>query len=219
LVRLGVQGFFDPLWLGCGAMCVWALRRDRPDRALLWFAASAFLHFRSAMLAPVALLALWRAVRGKAPREWPWAPIAAATLSCLLAGWVFLILYPATAAHRLSHPPVSAYLGTGLLWSVLSVAALAVAAALLLRDPLLAATFALGSLFAVLDFNGYLSYWHHASLLLVAPLVVGLAGPAPRPGLLLQIALCWMLSLQALVWGGAPTELLSLVAERFHPRW
>jgi hypothetical protein len=219
LVRLGVQGFFDPLWIGCGALCILALRRERPDRALLWFAAAAFLHFRAAMLAPVALLALRRAVRGEAPRDWPWLPIAASALSSLLAVGTFLLLYPATAAHRLSHPPVSAYLGTGLFWSVLAVSVAAVLAAALLRDGLLAATCALGSLFAMLDFNGYLHFWHHASLLLVAPLLVGLAGPAEHAGLLLQLAVGWMLSLQALVWGGAPTELLALVAERFRPRW
>jgi hypothetical protein len=219
LVRLGVQGFFDPLWIGCGALCILALRRDRPDRALLWFAAAAFVHFRAAMLAPVALLALWRAVHGKAPRDWPWGPLAASALSCLLACGTFLLLYPATAAHRLAHPPVTAWLGTGLFWSVVAVSTAAVAGALLLRDGLLAATCALGSLFALLDFIGYLQFWHHASLLLAAPLLVGLAGPPERAGLLLQLSVGWMLSLQALVWGGAPTELLTLVAERLRPRW
>ncbi|MGH7269192.1 MAG: hypothetical protein ACREJ3_02075, partial [Polyangiaceae bacterium] len=65
LLRLSLNGFYDVVWLACGAAMVLAVQKERYGRALLWAAAAAFLHFRAVSLAPLALFALLRMVRGK----------------------------------------------------------------------------------------------------------------------------------------------------------
>lgn len=218
LVRLGVQGFYDATWIGCGAMMTLAIVQKKPGRALLWFALAAFLHFRAAVLVPLAFLAFVQSLK-RPWRTWPFTSISAAVASCVLAVWSFVMMYPATVQHRTTHLPVTAFLSTGMFWGVFIVSALSLLVALSLREYVLAATFLLGSLSAVQDFNGYVGFWHHASLLVVAPLVVGLERPSSRVAIGRQASMVWIFGLQVLVWGGTPLDLLSLLAEKFHPHW
>jgi hypothetical protein len=172
------------------------------------------------VLAPLAVVALWRLPWPKVPGRACWA--VAATAACSIVSLAsFLLMLPATAAQREQAPTFASQVATGMFWSLLAVGAAATAAAIHARDRLTAATLALGSLLAVLDLFGYVGFWHHASLGLIAPLVVGVGsagvGGAAGFGRLREWSLAWLLAMQALVWDSTPFDLLVLVAKQFRP--
>ena len=219
-VRLAVEGFFDPFWLGCGAAMSAAVRRGRAERALLWFAVAASLHFRAVVFAPVAALALVQGLLpGGAPRPfraWPWKGIAAAGVSSLATVIFFVRMYPATAAYRASAPSLSTFYGTTLFRVVLLVCIGAGLFLLWARAWVGAATVALGSFVAVSDFQGYLYFWHHAAIVLAAPLAVGLTARGQRAEWARQVTVLWGLALELLVWGTTPLDLLKVVVDKVH---
>ena len=227
LIRLGLNGFFDVIWIGCGAMMVRSITRGRYAVALRWFTVAVLLHFRAAVLAPLAVAALTLGIRGKPSIAWPRAEIVAAYAACAISVAAFLLMYPATHAYRDAAMPLSHFVHTRVFWTVIVLGALAASSVFALSETIAAATIVLGSICAIIDLIGYLGFWHHASLALIAPLSVGaISGstslsesshlrrlrlrPPPDASVARQIAVLWILTLEALVWsgsGGAPTGL------------
>src|SRR5512137_1609039 len=95
LAHLAMLGFYDPAFIGAGAMAMLALHRRRPRPALLWLALAGLLHFRAVALVPVGVVALWQALR--APRgERPWGAVAVVALAGAVVVGTFLLQWPVT---------------------------------------------------------------------------------------------------------------------------
>lgn len=212
LARMGVQGFFDGAYLLAGGLMVVALARGEPERALQWFAGAALLHYRAAVLVPLAACAAWQVVRGRPWRAWPWRTLALVGAACALAVWTFALTLPVTSGFR--EAQVSLLRAGGpRLWVVAGATLLAALAAWRWADGWVAATAVAGGVLAVI----YVNYWWHGAVLLFAPLAVGATGaraperlPWARAALL-----AWLLVLQPLAWRDAPTALLTELTDHF----
>ncbi len=123
VVRLALQGFYDPTFLGAGAMAMLALHRKRPGAALLWLSVAGLLHYRAVALVPVGLVALWQALR--APRgERPWGAIAATAVAGALVTGTFLLQWPVTKAYLDTlHPTLGVVASGPRFWAVVAASA------------------------------------------------------------------------------------------------
>lgn len=217
LLHLALQGFYDPLWISCGVAMASALRDDRPASALRWFGLAALLHFRAVTLAPLGLLALWRSMRGKTWRQWPWPTIAFVTLAMVVVAYTFVLVYPGTASRRALHPPLATLVHMGEFGALVAITSLACLFAMVLRDPVLAATVLIVGGLAFVDLGVYRGYWHHASIALVA-LVATLSGDTPNSGQRRQLAVLWLLAIVPIVWLANPAALIIDMMKGFRPR-
>src|SRR5512137_1965992 len=90
LVRLALQGFYDPAFLGAGAMAMREVHRRRPGAALLWLACAGMLDFRAVALVPVGIAALGQALREPRGRR-PWGAIAVVAAAGVVVVGTFLL--------------------------------------------------------------------------------------------------------------------------------
>jgi len=67
-VRSASLGFYDPAWIGCGAMSSIAFARKRGATSLAWFTAAAFMNLRAVSMLPMGIVAAWWVARG--PHTW-----------------------------------------------------------------------------------------------------------------------------------------------------
>jgi hypothetical protein len=214
LMRLTLEGFYDPLWLGAGAAVVGCASRGRYERALLWFALAASLHYRAAVYAPAGAYAFFAIVLRRPPRSWPRGVLAVVLLSCLATVTCFVLMYPASAAYRAIHPPL-----LPMLRSVFFVLLLLLTVAIMVQHAWLnswvgALSVLLFGLIALSDFRGYLGYWHHAPTMLAAPVAAGLGLREPAAQLCRASALFYGFAVSRMVWGYTPFELLYTLADK-----
>jgi hypothetical protein len=203
LMRLGLNGQYDGVWLACGALAALRMGQGRPADALSWIALSALLHYRAILLAPLGFVALLEVVRGTPWRRWPWASflfVAGVGGVCL---WTFARMTPGAidggaATPSLLSDPWSVRVGL-----ILLITLVAAAVALRGADALVASLVLLGGALAFIDTH----HWWHAAMLLLVPLGVG-ALRAPRWPTLTRVTLVlWLSLLQHLAWGGNPLWL------------
>lgn len=213
LVRLALQGFYDPAFIGAGAMALRALLRRRTGAALLWLAAAGLLHYRAVALAPVGMVATWRAVT--APRgERPWRELAVMSLAGAVVVGTFLLQWPVTARYLATlHPSLGVIGGGARFWAVV-VASLAAAAATGWYGGPLVAGLVLAALgMALTDIYD----WWHGAVLLFAPLAVGVQ--APRAASTARAVLVgWLLLMQPLGFAETPSDLFLDFAKHYRPR-
>ncbi|HEX7599763.1 MAG TPA: hypothetical protein VF518_16215 [Polyangia bacterium] len=216
LVHLALQGFYDPLWIGCGFAMAYALVEDRPASALRWFALAALLHFRAVTLAPLGLWALWRAIHKRPAATWPWATIGLCAIALVLVAVSFVLVYPNTGSRRAIAPPLAQLVKSGAFPMILVVTGAGVAAMLRFRDPVSALTMALVGLLAFVDLGVYRGYWHHASIATTV-LVAVLAKIDERSSVRLQIAILWLMAIFPIVWLATPAALIIDMVNSFRP--
>jgi hypothetical protein len=209
MIWMALQGFYDGIWVGLGAMQVRELARGRPELSLRYFAGAALLHFRAAVLAPLAVAALWQLVRGRKPRAWPWKELALLGVVGALVVWTFWLMYPATGAMRV--PGMSLFdRKPKEFWVILGASAVAFGLSVALADVWVALSVAIATVLAVIHVN----YWWHGAVLLIAPLSVGAARKtrfAPDARLALLI---WALLIQPLAWRDSIAQLFVDLAYR-----
>jgi len=200
MVSMASEGFYDPLFIGVGALGLRALALGNPDGALRWLCGAALLHFRAAPLAPFAGYATWLLLRGKPARTWPWRTLAFAALAAVLVVGSFLLMYPATEGFRRTHGMVLA--GRPLaLAVVLAVSALAMAVAFWFSDAAVGLSVAVGLALTLVERQ---PYWWHQAMLVLPLLGVGAARLQPRgAGATRAVLAGWMLALGPLVWTDA----------------
>ncbi len=218
LLHLALEGFYDPLWLGCGIAMASALHDGRPTSALRWFAVASLLHFRAITLAPMAGLALWRALRPKPWRQWPWATVVGLVLVLAVVVFTFSLVYPQTASRRALHPSWPALVHMGEFGAVVAVTIVGCAGALLLRDFVLAGAMLIVGVLAIVDLGVYRGYWHHAAIATVA-LISTLSVDDDRSERRRQLAVLWQLAIMPIVWLGNPAALIIDLAKSFRPHF
>ncbi|XXF80086.1 hypothetical protein P2318_10145 [Myxococcaceae bacterium GXIMD 01537] len=214
LVHMGMQGFYDGAWVGCGAMMVATLARRRPVSTLRWFALAALLHFRAAVLVPLAAAALWEVLRGRPWRQWPWRDLALVGVAVALCLGSFALMYPVTSAFRGSQPSLLQLHAGGRLWIIVVVSVVAVAVSAWLADAVVAATVAAGALLGL----AYVNFWWHGAVLLFAPLAVGAFRTARHAPAVRAMLIGWMLCVQPLAWRDHAAQFWFALAEGFQPR-
>jgi hypothetical protein len=216
LTHLAVEGFYDPLWIGTGAAIVACARRGAHGRAMWWFALSATLHFRAVAFAPAAAYALFRLLRARPLRTWPFGALSFTALSCLGTVACFVLMYPSSQAHRDKYPPMSEIEYWPLFWIVVALTLLAIAHLAWRRAWVGAATIASVALIAITDFRGYLFFWHHAPTVLAAPIAAGLGVSEPTAQVTRASALLYGLALAKLVWLDSPMDLLTTLVDAWN---
>jgi hypothetical protein len=203
LMRLALQGQYDGVWLGFGALAIQRLGERRPARALGWVALAALLHYRAIILAPLGLVALLQAVRGVPWRRWPWATLGFVALVGATCVGTFLMMAQGAADGGAATPPLLSEPPGTSVWVVVLATAVAGALAWKGADLLVAGSVVLGGVLAFVD----TLHWWHASMLLLVPLAVGEWRP-PRWPRLVRVALVgWYTLLQMYAWGGNPLWL------------
>lgn len=225
ICRLGMDGFFDVAWLGCGLAGISQVQRNRHDKALLWFSAAALLHYRAAVLIPVCLFSwlIWikrnfgnNSMFDADPEEIAkrWIPVAMPVLAVVITGVSFVLMYPVTHAHRASHEPMSAFIYTTP-FLVTSAAIVGHTLIMLIKKEfVVAAAFLIGGFNAMVDFNGYLGYWHHGTLLVPVMFMF-----SKKSWSMPWVTLLLATIIQSIVWKGTFYELPWIIHENFHPNW
>lgn len=205
LMQMGLQGFFDPAFLGAGFAAIRAWRRNKPDVALLWLAASAFLHFRAAIFAPLAVVALLQCWKERSQIRLFVPKLAVAAGAVLLALGAFVLTYPATEAVRTGAPRVvSAPNVMGLVTAV----SLALAGVLCWRRQWLA--LAAQGIVVALIFVEFQPAWWHGAIVLAVPYFIGaLREESFRGELALTrgASLLWAMAIHPLVWRDHPGQI------------
>lgn len=212
LARAGLQGFYDPAWIACGAVMVTRLRHGRPQSALVWFALSFLLSYRAVALAPLGLAAALDSVRGKPWRTWPWGrllAVAAAGLACVT---LFRFVVPHSAGFR-PWPTLLEQRDTSFRY-VVGATLVAVPVAAFMADFAVAGAVLVCGGLAVVD----TLQWWHGLVLLVAPMATGAWRPARMPALGRAALLAWMLVLHRHAWGGPPSQLLPEIKDCLRQR-
>ncbi|WNG37342.1 hypothetical protein F0U61_29455 [Archangium violaceum] len=205
LAQMGLQGFFDSAFVGAGLAALVAWRRRKPDVALLWLAAAAFLHFRAVVFAPLGVLALHQCWKERA-RIRHFAPKLAVTAGVVVLGLVsFVLMYPATQAFRekalrvLSHPNAM---------GVVVIASLALAGVLMVFRQWLA--LAAQGLVVALAFVELQNFWWHGAIVLAVPYFIGALREESFKGevsLARGAWLLWALAIHPVVWRDHPGQL------------
>ena len=100
MLRMSLCGFYDPVWLGCGAVSIAALIDRRFVASLLWFSAAILISYRAASLAPAAGWAAVLLLRGGEPIRTKVVALLATAIACALVLWTFWLC-------RNAMPPLS----------------------------------------------------------------------------------------------------------------
>lgn len=213
LVRLALQGFYDPAFIGAGAMAMLALHRRRPGPALLWLAAAGLLHFRAVALVPVGVVALWQALR--APREErPWGAVAVVAVAGAVVVGTFLLQWPATKGYLDTLHPSLGVIGAGArFWAVMVTSLAAAAAAWWYGGAMVAGLVLAGLGLALTDIYD----WWHGAVLLFAPMAVGVQG-ARAASTARAMLVGWLLLMQPLGFDQTPSDLFLDFAKHYRPR-
>ena len=200
LVRAGLCGQVDGLWVGCGAMMVLSLVKARPGTALVWFGMAAALHYRAAVLLPLGALAIGEAVKGLPFRRWPRASllICLGLCSATLAG--FLAALPRAETFR-NVPPLATTPGDWLFWLAVGTTIAGMSFCLWTREWLVGAMLLLVGLISVHDSR----HWWHGVVVAAPLLVAGFRSPSRAPWLVRLVVAGWALGLQR-VFGGRPLD-------------
>lgn len=213
LVRLALQGFYDPAFLGAGAMSLRALHRRRPGAALLWVACAGLLHYRAVALVPVGVAALWQALQ--APRdERPWGAIGAVAAAGFLVVGSFLLQWPVTKTYLDTLHPSLGVIGEGArFWAVVVASGAAAAATWWYGGPLVAGLVLAALGLALTDIYD----WWHGAVLLFAPLSVGVLG-ARAASTARAVLVGWLLLMQPLGFDETPSHLFLDFAKHYRTR-
>jgi hypothetical protein len=205
LMQLGLQGFFDSAFLGAGFAAIRAWRRSKPDVALLWLAAAAFLHFRAAVFAPLAVPALLQCWKERSRIRFFIPKLAVAAGAVLLALGAFVLMYPATEAVRTEAPRI---VSVPNVMGMVTVVSLALAGVLSWRRQWLALA-ALGIVVALVSLELQAAWWHGAIVLAVPYFIGVLREESFRGELALTrgIALLWALAIHPVVWRDHPGQI------------
>jgi hypothetical protein len=210
-VQLGLEGFYDAAFIGCGARAVSRLRAKDGESALWWLGVAALLHFRAIVFLPLALYTLAAVLRGKPRATWPWATLAWVAAAAAVSVATFLLMYPATAGFRASHHRVL-FDGGVRVGLVVALGAVALAVAFRAADGWVAATVAVCLGLAAVEVQ---DYWWHAAVLFVPPLLVGVAREARHASVARAILLGWACSTMPLVWRDSATQLFPELVKYF----
>jgi hypothetical protein len=205
LMQLGLQGFFDSAFLGAGFAAIRAWRRNKPDVALLWLAASAFLHFRAAIFAPLAVVALLQCWKERSRIRLFVPKLAVAAGAVLLSLGAFALMYPATEAIRMSAPRVVSAANVA---GVVAVVSLALAGVLSWSRQWLA--LAAQGIVVALVFVELQSAWWHGAIVLAVPYFIGVLREESFRGelaLTRGAALLWALAIHPVVWRDHPGQI------------
>jgi hypothetical protein len=213
LVRLALQGFYDPTFLGAGAMAMLALHRRRPGPALLWLALAGMLHYRAVALVPVGIAALWQALR--LPREErPWRAIAVVGLVGVVVVGTFLLQWPVTKAYLDTlHPSLGVISSGARFWAVVAASVAAAAASWWYGGPLVAGLVLSALGLALTDVYD----WWHGAVLLFAPMAVGVLG-ARAASTARAVLVGWLLLMQPLGFDQTPSDLFMDFAKHYRTR-
>ena len=211
-VQLGLEGFYDAAFIGCGARAVSRLRAKDGESALWWLGVAVLLHFRAIVFVPLALHTLLTVLRGKPRATWPWATLAWLGAAAAVCVATFLLMYPATVDFRAGHHRVL-FDGGVRVGLVVVLGAVALAVAFRAADGWVASTVAVCLGLAAVEVQ---DYWWHAAVLFVPPLLVGVAREARHPSVARAILLGWACATMPLVWRDSATQLFPELVKYLH---
>ena len=211
LLHAGLEGFYDPAWVGLGSLAIIRLRRNEFATALGLCVAALAIHLRAGALLPVAGAAFLGLLRARGKRAWVHPVTLAAAIVGAIDLGVFLAVEPFASVFRNQSQPLTAQ--PGLLAISVAISALAVAICLFRRRALAAASVVVVLLLAAGDLRG----WWHASLALIPLLLLTLpsAEPAREGGFISRhqivlagvLMIVWAVQLQRFAWGGRAWDL------------
>jgi hypothetical protein len=212
-VRLALQGFYDPTFIGAGAMAMLALHRRRPGPALLWLACAGLLHYRAVALVPVGIVALWQALR-EPPERRPWGAVALVAAAGIVVVGSFLLQWPVTKVYLDTLHPSLGVIGHGArFWAVVVASGAAAAATWWYGGPLVAGLVLAALGMALTDIYD----WWHGAVLLFAPLAVGVTG-ARAASTARALLVGWLLLMQPLGFDQTPSDLFLDFARHYRAR-
>jgi hypothetical protein len=165
---IALLGFYDGLWLMCGALAVRAMTRGDSARAVIWCSVAATLSFRAVSLGPIgvwAFVSLWRSDGAIAKKVWPTLVAAVVSVTTLICFAVAVRYSPHSGAA--AEGSGSKYLPISFYGYALVVVGMAMSVVALLRvDRLTGISMALSTLLSVAHAG---HTWHGA--VCVAPVL------------------------------------------------
>ena len=201
LIRAGLNGMYDPAWIGCGAMMLRSLARRRWAHGLGWFACAALLHYRAVVLVPFAAVALRELVRGRLIHQWPWGALFPIGLGCLVS----LICFASSSRWGDTFRDVDSLVSTPsdpLFAVAIGATLVGVAMAVYAKDVSLGAAVLITGVLALIDSR----HWWHATVVIVPLLALGALKTSPRLFALRAGFIAWALVMQR-VWNAMPLAL------------
>jgi hypothetical protein len=223
-LRMALNGFYDVVWLGFASMMAQSAAKERHGEALLWCGAAAFTHYRAAVLLPLLLWVLLRALRHKPLSSWPWKPLTATAILGLVALYTFAIMYPHSSVAAANAPSLRQLFATQITpWLVLAAVLGASGCAFRVGGWVPASTAAIVGGIALLELPTYRTFWWHACIGLAVPLLANVpqATRAQGASRLRQLGILLHLSLEALVFNdrqGGTFGVLAQLAGDYHLR-
>jgi hypothetical protein len=213
LVRLALQGLYDPAFIGAGAMALRALLRRRSGAALLWLCAAGLLHYRAVALVPVGVVAAWRAL-SEPPGRRPSGALTVTAAAGLVVVGTFLLQWPVTGRYLATlHPSLGVIAGGARFWAVVVASLAAAAATGWYAGPLVAGLVLAALGMALTDIYD----WWHGAVLLFAPLAVGVQ-PVRAASTARALLTGWLLLMQPLGFDQTPSDLFLDFARHYRPR-
>lgn len=212
IMALALDGFFDPVYIGAGAMSVRAAARKKPGAAMVWLCIGALTHFRMAAFAPIGFWAAWKIIQDfRSTKVFPWKVIATIVVTGVLVIGSFIMMYPATGELRSTMPEVLSQDPRGK--NMVLGMSLVVAVTVAVLGDLVSAAMVLACLgLALVERQNY--FWHAAALL--APMIsIGAFGRARQPSVARAVLIPWYITLSQIVWRDWPWQLMHALTRYF----